>query len=180
MIAEPAVALPPPAPPKREPVIRFLFGLDRERRVSFVSPKLAEIVGASHGAIAGKLWQAVSDALGLDPDGSVRDGLAANRGWTAHVRWPVEGGETIAVDLSGFPVAGGDEVHGFGLCHPTDRQPDTRARRLSLSDIAESPAPARTVPPPTPVASEPPREAIAEPRAGGAAGATGRGAAAAA
>ena len=54
-------------------------------------------------------------------------------------------------------------MHGFGLCHPTDRRPDTRARRLSLSDIAEPPAPARTVPPPAPAESEPPREAIAEP-----------------
>ncbi len=144
-VAEPLAEAPSPAQlaaprrPAPERVLRFAFALDRDRHFIFVSPELAHAVGAAQAAIAGKSWEAVDGVLDLDPEGTIGAALPAARTWSARVRWPAEGGETIAVDLSAFPVPtpDGHGFRGFGLCHPDDRQADRRAERRSLDEIAE-------------------------------------------
>ncbi len=188
-VAEPAPPRPqpvvePPAPPPPvqvaaprrpppEPVLRFAFALDRDRRFTFVSPELARAVGADQAAVLGKSWEAVADILGLDPEDMVSAALPAARTWSARVDWPAGGNETIAVDLSAFPVPtpDGHGYRGFGLCHLDDRRPDRRPERRSLAEIQEIAAaepvvaePAAAEPPaPEPPAPEPPAR---EPPAG--------------
>ncbi len=132
-----------PRPPVLDRVLRFAFALDRDRRFTFVSPELAEAVGEDQAAVIGKSWETVADVLDLDPLGTASAALPAARTWSTHVRWPVAGDETIAVDLSAFPVPtpDGHAYRGFGLCHLDDRQPDTRAERRKLDEIAEVAAP---------------------------------------
>jgi PAS domain S-box-containing protein len=144
-VAKPVTETPSPAQlaaprrPAPERVLRFTFALDRDRHFIFVSPELARAVGAAQAAIAGKSWEAVDDVLDLDPEGTIGAALPAARTWSARVRWPAGGGETIAVDLSAFPVPtpDGHGFRGFGLCHPDHRQADRRAERRSLDEIAE-------------------------------------------
>ena len=139
-----------PAPrPQPAPQRRVLFALDADTRFTFVSPELTAIVGAPNADAIGKPWQAVSDALALDPDGRIAAALADAAPWMAAARWPSEDGETIAVDLSAFPVAG-DGWQGFGLFHLSDKAPDTRDERITLSDIAVAPVVVAEPEPPAP------------------------------
>ena len=138
-------AMPPPqvAPPRRpvpERVLRFTFALDRDRRFTFVSPELARAVGEAQAAVTGKSWETVAEVLDLDPESTVGAVLPAARAWSARVRWPAAGDETIAVDLAAFPLPtpDGHGYRGFGLCHLDDRRPDTRPQRPSLAEIAEA------------------------------------------
>ena len=161
---EPAAEAPAPPQPGLENIVRFAFALDRDRRFSFVSPELAEAVGTEQAALLGKSWEAVAEVLDLDPEDTVGAALPAARTWSTHVRWPTGGAETMAVDLSAFPVptADGHGFHGFGLCHLDDRQPDARLVRRSLTEIAavaEAAAPdaiAEEPEEPAPTEAEPP------------------------
>ncbi len=177
-LPEPAEEAPPPRP-AAEPIVRFAFALDRDHRFAFVSPELAEAVGDDNAAVLGKRWQTVADVLGLDADGTVGDRLATNRMWSARVRWPAAGGETVGVDLNAFPVPADDGhgFRGFGLVHLGDRHPDERPTRPSLAEVDDRPprefvAPSEPVAPdsavpeePTATASPEGPERIAEPPA---------------
>ncbi len=142
---EPAAEPPPPAQvaapqrPAPERLLRFAFALDRDRRFTFVSPELARAVGEAEAAVLGKSWEAVAEILDLDPQDRVGAALPAAQAWSTSVRWPADGDETIAIDLSAFPVPtpDGHGYRGFGLCHLDNRQPDRRATRRSLAEIAE-------------------------------------------
>ena len=137
--ALPPLQVAPPWRPAPEAVLRFAFALDRNRRFTFVSPELAEAVGTAQAAVLGKSWETVADVLALDPQDIVSAALPAARTWAHRVRWPAGNNETIAIDLSAFPVPtpNGHGYRGFGLCHLDDRRPDTRAERRSLDEIAE-------------------------------------------
>ena len=154
---EPQTPPPPPEPvaetpappsaqvtpqPVLEHILRFAFALDGDHRFDFVSPDLAGAVGDEQAAVLGKSWEVVANVLGLDPQSMVSAALVAARAWSARVRWPTGTGQTIAVDLSAFPVPTG--FRGFGLCHLDDRQADAWSVRRSLSDIAEVSAPQPT------------------------------------
>ncbi len=163
---EPVVETPAPrqAPAPRRPaparVLRFAFALGRDHRFTFVSPELAAAVGEEQAAVTGKPWEALAEVLGLDPGGTIGAGLPAARPWSARVRWPAGGADTLAVDLAAFPVPppDGHGYRGFGLCHLDDRQPDARPQRRSLAEIAEiaeAPVVAEPEPPPEPEAPEP-------------------------
>ena len=155
----------PEASPAPEPMARFAFALDDEQRFTFISSELAQVVGDDHAAVLGKDWQPVADILALDPDGSIGRALDAGHPWSARVRWPADGGETVAVDLAAFPVPadGGDGFRGFGLCHLADRRPDERATRRTLVDIVEPERPAAIEEAPAPAEEPAPEpEAIAE------------------
>ncbi len=135
---EPQPMAEPPQPVLKN-LLRFAFALDRDWRFTFVSPELGCAVGTDQAAVLGKSWEAVAEVLGLDPTGVVSAALPAARTWSLRARWPTGGEETMAVDLSAFPVptADGHGYRGFGLCHLDDRQPDTRPLRRSLAEIAE-------------------------------------------
>ncbi len=182
---EPAAEVPPPSPaqvaapqrPLPDRLLRFAFALDRDRRFTFVSPELARAVGGAEAAILGKSWETVAEVLGLDPQNRVGAALPVARAWSARVRWPAGGDETMAVDLSAFPIPtpDGHGYRGFGLCHLDDREPDTRATRQSLAEIAEvaeiptpetePPGPAEVAPPALEPAHPEPSEPEAEPPA---------------
>ncbi len=164
-VAETMPSEPEPEPvPAPEPAVRFLFELDADHRFAFVSPELARLVGEASANVAGKPWDAVADALGIDPDGRIRGAIAAKRAWSAHVRWPADDSTTLGADLTAFPVPTGHR--GFGLIHENDRRPDAIKNRKSLADIgvaAPEPPPAEPAESAEPPASEETPAVEAEP-----------------
>ena len=162
--AEPA---PAPAP---TPVRRFLWQLDADACFAFVSPALAEAVGAAATPAIGESWLGLADRLGLDPEQRVAEKLAGQSAWSGlTVDWPLEAvAERVAVELSALPVLARDRrfegYRGFGLIHFDDRRPDLLPRPLArvaalvepLAVEAEPAAPASPpAPPAEPAAPEP-------------------------
>jgi PAS domain S-box-containing protein len=103
-------------------VRRFLWEMDRTHRFGFVSGELAEVVGAGNAAVAGRTFEEVAAALGLDPEGRIAAALGRASNWDGSVAWPVEGkAERVAIDLAGFAATGLDRqfagYRGVGSIH---------------------------------------------------------------
>ena len=177
--AAPEAEVPPePVAPEPAPLRRFLWQVDAAGRFAFVSPELAEAVGAAATPAAGESWAALADRLGLDAQGRVAAGLAARSPWSGiTLFWPLaDTAERVAVELSALPVTARDRAfagyRGFGLIHVEDRRADTLARPLAPAAVApvvaevaspdaaspEPPAPTSTpaLAPETPVADAAP------------------------
>jgi len=123
---------------------RFLWATDRGQRFDFVSPDLAEAIGDGNAAIAGRTWQDVAKALGLDPDGAVAAALARETSWAGlTVHWPLDGrAERVAVDLAAFAaIAHGrfDGYRGVGEIHLGRRQPMAAPIALASAEPGGSP-----------------------------------------
>jgi len=95
-----------PSAPLADPAaLRFVFEIDADGRIAFVSPDLADVVGAPGRNLVGRNWTEASETLGLDPDGAVTQALSQRSGWNgALVTWPVEGGGRLALTLSALPM----------------------------------------------------------------------------
>ncbi|GBD47862.1 PAS domain S-box protein [Methylopila sp. Yamaguchi] len=95
----------PPTPLADPAALRFVFEIDADGRIAFVSPDLADVVGASGRGLVGQSWAETSERLGLDPDGQVTQALSQRSGWNgARVSWPIEGGGRLPVTLSALPM----------------------------------------------------------------------------
>ncbi|GLK80423.1 PAS domain-containing sensor histidine kinase [Methylopila turkensis] len=125
--------------------LRFVFELDADDRLSFLSPDLGEAVGDSAAAAIGRTWRALANDLALDPDGAVAEAIAARRPWRdLPVSWPSATGGRLALTLSALPVFDrGRTFAGF------------RGLGISVEPVAE-PAPAEET---SPAAEAPPAEA---------------------
>ncbi|MFD1703075.1 histidine kinase dimerization/phospho-acceptor domain-containing protein [Methylopila henanensis] len=137
---EPAAA----ATPARD--LRFVFELDADDRLSFLSPDLGEAVGDSAAAAIGWSWRALADDLALDPEGAVAEAIAARRPWRdLPVSWPMAAGGRLALTLSALPVFDrGRTFAGF------------RGLGISVEPVTE-PASAEET---SPAAEAPPPEAV--------------------
>lgn len=94
---------------------RFTFELDRELRLTVLSPEFERAVGPSAAGALGRPWGELAAELALDPDGAVAEALAGRRGWgELAVRWPVADGRRLPIALSALPMFDrGREFAGF-------------------------------------------------------------------
>ncbi|WP_020186510.1 PAS domain S-box protein [Methylopila sp. 73B] len=95
-----------PAAPLADPAaLRFVFEIDADGRIAFVSPDLADVVGAPGRDLVGRGWTEASETLGLDPDDAVARALSQRSGWNGLVvSWPIEGGRRLPLTLSALPM----------------------------------------------------------------------------
>ncbi|TPQ39530.1 PAS domain-containing sensor histidine kinase [Bradyrhizobium guangdongense] len=119
---------PPPhaekAAPRNHP-LRFLWQMDAEGRFVLGSDEFIRLMGAHSAAGFGRPWSEIADVFGLDPEGRVAKAIASRDTWAGvTVKWPVDGGEPLTVELAGLPVydrarnfAG---FKGFGVCRDLD------------------------------------------------------------
>ena len=126
--AEPAKAPPwldEPLPDTRRRPLRFMWQMDHEGRFSLGSDEFTRLIGMRTAAGFGRLWSDIADTFGLDPDGRVMKAFATHGTWSGIIlNWPVDGGGTLPVELSGLPIfdrtrnfAG---YRGFGVCRDLD------------------------------------------------------------
>ncbi|MFC3694823.1 sensor histidine kinase [Chenggangzhangella methanolivorans] len=85
--------------------VRFVFEIDADGRLGFLSPDLADAVGPSASAAVGRLWRETARALALDPDGAVERSREAGEGWSdVSIAWPLEDGRRLPLSLSALPM----------------------------------------------------------------------------
>ncbi|MBR0719777.1 PAS domain-containing protein [Bradyrhizobium liaoningense] len=113
-----------PATPRSHP-LRFLWQMDAEGRFVLGSDEFIRLMGAHSAAGFGRPWAEIAEVFGLDPEGRVAKAIASRDTWAGvSVKWPVDGGEPLTVELAGLPVydrarnfAG---FKGFGVCRDLD------------------------------------------------------------
>lgn len=124
---------------------RFMWRADAEGRFTFVSPDLAEIVGARGADVIGRRWDEMIGHLIEDRDGSVGAAWAEGRGWA---RLPVgwrdpERERLVPVELSGAPVAAeagaAPAYRGFGMAYPDRSRAVDPGTFRNLPDRQETP-----------------------------------------
>lgn len=94
-----------PSASELAPVSQFVFEIDREDRIAFLSPDLARMVGETATNVQGRAWSEVADELDLDPEGRVAQALARRGGWSDIViAWPLADGRRQPIALSALPM----------------------------------------------------------------------------
>ena len=113
------------SPAARRLPLRFMWQMDRDGRFSLGADEFTRLIGPRTVAGFGRLWREISEAYGLDPDDRVMQAFATHQTWSGiTLNWPVDGGSTLPVELSGLPIfdrarnfAG---YRGFGVCRDLD------------------------------------------------------------
>jgi signal transduction histidine kinase len=120
---------------RRHP-LRFVWQMDADGRFVVGSDEFMELIGPRTTEAFGRLWSEIAAELKLDPENQVARAVATHETWSGIVlSWPVdEGGERLAVQLSGLPVFDRDRnfrgYRGFGVCRDIARINQlARARR---------------------------------------------------
>jgi signal transduction histidine kinase/PAS domain-containing protein len=109
-------------PTERRHPMRFVWQMDAEGRFVVGSDEFIELMGPGSTAAIGRLWTEIAAELKLDPDDQVGRAVATRETWSGiTLSWPVDdGGERLAVELSGLPVFNRDRdfrgYRGFGVC----------------------------------------------------------------
>jgi PAS domain S-box-containing protein len=122
----PAPTTPPPDAPRRS-TLRFVWQMDVANRFTIEPDRFTRLVGARTGALLGRPWADIADALKLDPKGEVARALETRNTWSGVVlSWPIDGAsERLAVEMSGLPAFDRDRqfvgYRGFGVCRDIDR-----------------------------------------------------------
>ena len=133
-----------PATRGRRHPLRFSWQMDAEGRFSLSSDAFARLVGPRSAAHLGRPWQDIADTLGLDPDGRVSAVIETRQTWSnIVVTWPADGGEGLAVELSGLPVFTADKTYsgyrGFGVCRDLDALDRLEMLRPAEAGVGEVP-----------------------------------------
>ncbi|WP_213288783.1 PAS domain S-box protein [Bradyrhizobium sp. sGM-13] len=163
---EPAPRTPFPAleafarQPTRRLPLRFTWQMDREGRFTLGTDEFTGLIGPRTTASFGRPWREIAEKFALDPNGRVMKAFATCATWSGIVlNWPVDGGSTLPVELSGLPIFDGQRnfigYRGFGVCRDFDALALLAALRLAeLSGEMAMPqeAPAPKFPSPTGVA----------------------------
>ena len=81
----------------------------------------------------------IGDFSGLDPDGRLMQAFATRETWSGiTLTWPVDGGGSLPVELSGLPVFDGARdfagYRGFGVCR--DFEGLSRLAALRLAELS--------------------------------------------
>jgi len=101
--------------------VRFSWRTDEQGRFSAISDEFIETVGRNASDVIGRTFRQVSNAFGLDPEGSISRLLDRRDTWSGRtVMWPLEGTNLkVPVDLAALPVYGRGRVfegfRGFGI-----------------------------------------------------------------
>jgi len=152
-----------PMSERRHP-LRFKWQTDREGRFTFGSDEFLKLIGPLTEACVGRPWREIADTLGLDPQGRMREALAARNAFSGvELNWPVDGGY-LPVEFSGVPSLDGERnfagFQGFGVCR--DLAGLSRLELLRRQGISISPP----GPPPS-LSQEPIGDAATEPARAG-------------
>jgi PAS domain S-box-containing protein len=150
--AEPAAADEPPAaqtiprapPPAIEAFadrarrlpLRFTWQMDREGRFTLGTDEFAGLMGPRTTAAFGRPWREIAETFGFDPSGRMMQAFATGATWSGiTLNWPVDGGGTLPVELSGLPVFDAARnfigYRGFGVCRDFDAIARLAALRLA-------------------------------------------------
>ncbi len=125
--------------------LRFVWQMDVEGRFSLAATEFIDLIGARTASGLGRPWQAIAEALALDPDGRVGRAVATHQLWSGiTLHWPVDGGGQLPVELTGLPVYDREQnfagYRGFGVCRDLDGLARLSAlRRFEM--LSEAPAP---------------------------------------
>lgn len=120
----------PPAPQAEHvavvaPCFCFIYEIDAEGRLAFLSPDLAQTVGDSAANLVGRAWREIAAALGIDPAGEIARRIDERSAWRdVAIDWPgADGGAATALLLSAMPIFDNGETfigfRGLGRAAPT-------------------------------------------------------------
>jgi signal transduction histidine kinase len=116
-----------PAAAGRRAPLRFVWQVDADDRFTISSNEFVALMGGATAAVLGRPWGELAAALCLDPDDQIVRALARRETFSGLcIAWPVvDGGERLAVELSGLPVFDRDRscrgYRGFGVCRDVAR-----------------------------------------------------------
>jgi PAS domain S-box-containing protein len=129
--------------PRRHP-LRFTWQIDADGRFALASDEFIRLIGPDTAAGLGGPWSAIAGRFAPDSAERIAGALATRHTWSGvAVDWPVDGGERLAVELSGLPVydrlrdfAG---YRGFGVCRDLEVLTELAARRSEAEAAASEP-----------------------------------------
>jgi hypothetical protein len=119
--------------------VRFSWRTDAHGRFSAISPEFSEAMGEHAADVIGRTFREVSNAFGLDPEGSIARLLERRDTWSGRtVKWPLAGTNLkIPVDLAALPVYGRGRVfegfRGFGIARLGEAEVDEEAIGMVLA-----------------------------------------------
>jgi PAS domain-containing protein len=132
--------------PRRHP-LRFTWQIDVDGRFALASDEFIRLIGPDTAAHLGGPWSEIAGRFAPDSAERIAAALATRHTWSGvAMDWPVDGGERLAVELSGLPVydrlrafAG---YRGFGVCRDLEALAELAARRSEADEAARSDQPA--------------------------------------
>ena len=123
-------------PPARRLPLRFTWQMDREGRFTLGAGEFAGLIGPRTMAAFGRPWREIAETFGFDPTGRMMQAFATGATWSGiTLNWPVDGGGTLPVELSGLPIFDAARnfigYRGFGVCRDFDAIARLAALRLA-------------------------------------------------
>jgi PAS domain S-box-containing protein len=144
----------PPAPGAKPTVIRFVWRMDADTRLTLASEDLQPALGVPSADLIGLTWPQIQSRYTVDPQNIVAAALAGRDSWGGlTIAWPIEAGaRQVPIDLSALPTFDADRnfmgFRGFGMCRPaevvsvedaptppTDVTPDHTPPDVPLDDV---------------------------------------------
>jgi PAS domain S-box-containing protein len=140
--AETIARAPPPAieafagQQARRVPLRFTWQMDREGRFTLGTNEFTGLIGPRTTAAFGRPWREIAETFGFDPTGRVMQAFATGATWSGiTLNWPVDGGGTLPVELSGLPIFDAARnfigFRGIGVCRDFDAIARLAALRLA-------------------------------------------------
>ena len=125
-----------PVPQARRLPLRFTWQMDREGRFTLGSDEFTGLIGPRTTAAFGRPWREIAETFGFDPTGRMMQAFATGATWSGiTLNWPVDGGGTLPVELSGLPIFDAARnfigYRGFGVCRDFDAIARLAALRLA-------------------------------------------------
>src|SRR6185295_15304298 len=116
--------------------LRFTWQMDRESRFTPGTDEFAGLIGPRTTAAFGRPWREIAETFGFDPTGRVMQSFATGATWSGiTLNWPVDGGGTLPIELSGLPVFDAARnfigFRGIGVCRDFDAIARLAALRLA-------------------------------------------------
>ena len=125
-----------PVPQARRLPLRFTWQMDREGRFTLGTDEFLGLIGPRTTAAFGRPWREIAETFGFDPTGRMMQAFATGTTWSGiTLNWPVDGGGTLPVELSGLPIFDAARnfigYRGFGVCRDFDALARLAALRLA-------------------------------------------------
>ena len=125
-----------PVPQARRLPLRFTWQMDREGRFTLGTNEFTGLIGPRTTAAFGRPWREIAETFGFDPTGRVMQAFATGATWSGiTLNWPVDGGGTLPIELSGLPVFDAARnftgYRGIGVCRDFDAIARLAALRLA-------------------------------------------------
>jgi PAS domain S-box-containing protein len=125
-----------PARQARRLPLRFTWQMDQESRFTLGTDEFTGLIGPRTTAAFGRPWREIAETFGFDPAGRMMQAFATGATWSGvTLNWPVDGGGTLPVELSGLPIFDAARnfigYRGFGVCRDFDAIARLAALRLA-------------------------------------------------